>query len=125
MKKNNKICNTCSSVYTYCPSCSAFDNYPTWMIMWCSENCKNIYFTASSFLANEISPAEAQRRFSEADLSKKDLFKDAIKKAINISMPQEKAIVATQEETAEKVQKKAKSSVKIKTRAEVENLNSD
>lgn len=125
MKKNNKICNTCSSVYTYCPSCPAFDNYPTWMTMWCSENCKNIYFTASSFLAKEITAEEAQRRFSEADLSKKDLFKEAVKRAIDIAMPQENAIEEIQVVNAEEIPKKIKSSIKIKNRAKAENLNSD
>lgn len=93
--------------------------------MWCSENCKNIYFTASSFLAKEITAEEAQRRFSEADLSKKDLFKEAVKRAIDIAMPQENAIEEIQVVNAEEIPKKIKSSIKIKTRAKAENLNSD
>lgn len=49
MATNNKICVVCGTPYRYCNDCREFLNYPTWMSMFCSEECFNSYEVMSSF----------------------------------------------------------------------------
>ena len=49
MAKNNKICVVCNTPYRYCNDCREFLNYPSWMSMFCSEECLRSYEIMSSY----------------------------------------------------------------------------
>lgn len=60
MATNNKICVVCGTPYRYCNDCREFLNYPTWMSMFCSEECFNSYEVMSSYENGKIDKEEAK-----------------------------------------------------------------
>ena len=82
-KKNNKVCICCSKEYSYCNRCKDFILYPTWMNIFHDKNCREIFNTASAYLACEITKEEAKARFDACDLSNINSLKSKIVETIN------------------------------------------
>ncbi len=83
MAKNNKTCVCDGTRYSYCPHCSADNSKPSWMNMFCSENCKNLFQAATDYYAGELTPSEAKVIVENADLSNKENFKPSVQKFID------------------------------------------
>lgn len=81
--KENKICAVCHGEYLYCPSCKKDENKPTWMFVFCSENCHDIYEITSTYSKNDITAKEAKNRLDKLDISKLENFGDSYKKIIS------------------------------------------
>ena len=94
MEKKTRICSVCGSSYTFCPRCNEDRDKPNWYFAFCSENCKNIYDTASKFEDGRISGEEAYKSLKELDLSRKEFFgysyKESIKKINKFKKTQKK-----------------------------------
>lgn len=74
--KKNKTCIVCSKKYAYCNNCEEHRNLEYWHAIYCSNNCKKLFETASDYWAGAITKEEAKEQFSKCDLSyKKDLHK--------------------------------------------------
>lgn len=69
MAKLNRKCIICGTRYSYCPHCSEDANKPTWMAIFCGENCKDIYTTLDDFRDGRISKEDAQTVLNGLDLS--------------------------------------------------------
>nr|WP_270248912.1 hypothetical protein [Coprococcus catus] len=69
MAKLNRKCIICGTRYSYCPHCSEDANKPTWMAIFCGENCKDIYTTLDDFRDGRISREDAQIVLNGLDLS--------------------------------------------------------
>lgn len=82
-KKNNRKCICCSEEYRYCNSCAEDRMKPVWYTLYHNENCKNVFNTASDYLANAITKEEAKEKFDKCDLSYKDKMHHKIVEAIN------------------------------------------
>ena len=82
-KKNNRKCICCSTEYRYCNSCSEDRTKPVWYTIYHNENCKNIFNTASDYLAGAITKEEARQKFDACDLSYKNKLHNKIVEAIN------------------------------------------
>ena len=82
-KKNNRKCICCSTEYRYCNSCSEDRTKPAWYAIYHNENCKNIFNTASDYLAGLITKEEAKQKFDACDLSYKNKLHNKIVEAIN------------------------------------------
>ena len=82
-RKFNKTCIVCGEKYSYCNSCKEHTIYPTWMNIFHNENCKNVFNTASAYLAGTITKEEAKTRFDACDMSYKENLKSDIVNAIN------------------------------------------
>ena len=83
MAKLNKTCAVCGTKYSYCPVCSADASKPSWMNMFCSENCKNLFQAATDYYAGELTPGKAKAIVRKSDLSNKINFKPSVQKFIN------------------------------------------
>lgn len=68
--KANKKCCVCGTAYAYCPTCVSDRNKPTWMNMFCSEECLNIYNVCASFVAGKINVNSANKKLAMVDLTK-------------------------------------------------------
>ena len=80
--KQNKICKVCGTKYSFCPSCSgtlAADKYKS---MFCSENCRNIFYTCSRYNVGAIDKNKAKSILSDLDLSNRSNFSEKIKSDI-------------------------------------------
>lgn len=81
--KNNKTCAVCHGEYSYCPNCKKDENKPTWMFVFCSENCHDIYKITSAYGRKDIIAKEAKDRLDKLDLSKLANFGESYKKVIS------------------------------------------
>lgn len=83
MIKLNKTCVICGNKYSYCPSCGADHNKPSWMASFCSENCKNIYDVVARYGMKKINVDEAIEILNTCDLSSKPRFTTSTQRLID------------------------------------------
>lgn len=61
MASKNRTCLACSTKYSYCPNCGGADRLkPTWYAEFCSEDCKELWLTATKFNMGLLTKQEAQ-----------------------------------------------------------------
>ena len=82
-KKNNRKCVCCSTEYRYCNTCNEDKTKPAWYAIYHNKNCKDIFNTASDYLAGVITKEEAKQKFDACDLSYKHKLHNKIVEAIN------------------------------------------
>lgn len=68
MAKLNRTCGICRKKYSYCPSCAADEKKPTWMAIFCSENCRELYNVITNYKSNIISKEDAFIKVNSLDL---------------------------------------------------------
>lgn len=81
--KDNKTCAVCYSGYHYCPNCRDDKDKPTWMFVFCSENCHDIYMTTSAYANKKITAKEAKDKLDKLDISKYDNFGESYKTIVS------------------------------------------
>ena len=78
MLRDNKTCILCKNLYTFCNRCEEFDHLPRWMALYCSNNCREIFMTATNYKAGEITKEQAIERLSKCDLSDKKQYHQSV-----------------------------------------------
>lgn len=117
MAKNNKICVVCNTPYRYCNNCSDFINYPSWMSMFCSEECIDAYQIMSDFENNKISKEQAKIKLIKyIDSGKYKNYQRTFKASYEKIMG-ENEIEKPQEEVKEEIK------VKDQTNTDIKNFN--
>lgn len=82
--KSNRTCLVCGNKYYYCSGhCQESLNKPSWMAIYCSENCRTLFQGATDYKAGEITKEQAKEIIDKADLSNMSNFKESIQKFIN------------------------------------------
>ena len=110
-RKNNRKCICCSVEYRYCNTCNEDKMKPAWHTIYHNENCKDIFNTASDYLAGAITKEEARQKFDACDLSYKHKLHNKIVEAINdvygvkVEVKNE-PVVEIKEEVVEKTESK-------------------
>lgn len=79
-EKNNVKCVICGKEYHYCNSCDS--HKPSWMMSFCSDNCRRIYNVASCYNAKTIDGERALDEVKQLDISKIENFSNATKRII-------------------------------------------
>lgn len=69
MAKLNRTCCICKKKYSYCPTCMADAKKPTWMILFCGENCRDLYNVLNDYNYKLLSKEEAFDKLKGLDLS--------------------------------------------------------
>lgn len=85
---NNRVCKVCGKEYEYCPSCPKDRNKKKFMIMFCGDNCHDIFNTCSAFNMNMIDKDEAKSKLMNLDISNKKRFTKQIQNDIDNIMKQ-------------------------------------
>ena len=68
--KNNRKCILCGTEYSYCGSgCRGDAGKPTWMKLYCSDNCRNIFTALNNYNFNLIDKTQAHELLAACDLS--------------------------------------------------------
>ena len=111
-KNNNRKCICCSTEYRYCNSCSEDRTKPAWYAIYHNENCKDIFNTASDYLAGAITKEEAKQKFDACDLSYKYKLHNKITEAINAVYGEKteiknESVVEIKEEVVENTENKS------------------
>ena len=91
MVKNNKRCVACGIKYSYCPDCSRADSLkPTWHNDFCSEPCKDLWFTLARYNMNRITKSEAKSTILELDLNPIESYSQFVQRDYAKVMAEEK-----------------------------------
>ena len=111
MAKINRTCIACHKKYSYCGTCAADANKPTWMAIFCCENCRNLYNTINDYRHKLLSKEEAYKKLKELKLSSAEelpkSFKESfdeimreevkVKKVVEVKIPKETVIEESNE----------------------------
>ena len=127
MAKLNRTCGICRKKYSYCPSCAVDANKPTWMAIFCCDNCRDIYNAINDYEYKLLSKEEAFDKLSKLDLSCKNELPKDFRKTLDEIMEEivEKSVcIEKQSENEELVEEKIvnekaiekQESVKVKKR---------
>lgn len=106
MPKANRICKTCGTAYFYCNNCGKKDTNPQWMLMWDTENCKNVFEIVSNYAQKVYTKAVAKKKLSKCDLSKLYTFKENIRALIEEINAEDKVETKASETTETKAETK-------------------
>lgn len=77
MSKYRK-CVVCGNTYRYCPNCAEFKSLESWHNLYCSENCKKINYLYRDYNSGK----KVKKELKKCDLSRKDAFREDIKKML-------------------------------------------
>lgn len=91
MANLNRVCKSCGSKYSYCPTCSVDANKPKWMTMFDCEDCKKVFDIATMFNLGKIDKADAKSKLGNVNMNKK--FTDTIQHDIDTIMDEPKVNV--------------------------------
>lgn len=69
MAKVNRTCIVCHKKYSYCGTCAADINKPTWMAVFCCENCRTLYNTINDYRRGSLSKEKAADILNKLDHS--------------------------------------------------------
>lgn len=97
----NRKCLSCATNYSYCPNCAGADRVaPAWKAEFCSEECKDLWFTATKFNMNMISKDEAKDIISSLNLKPIDNYVSCVQRDYNKIMTEEKKTRKNQKKIA-------------------------
>lgn len=100
---NNRVCGICKKSYKYCPSCAADAHRPTWMAVFCSENCREIYNVLDDCRYRSLSKKEAYERLSVVDLSYTDKLPGYFKETLDEILEEGKEKISVEEVILEEI----------------------
>lgn len=103
MAKLNRACGICKTKYSYCPTCAADAHKPTWMAVFCSENCREIYNVLDDCRYRSLSKKEAYERLSVVDLSCTDKLPGYFKETLDEILEEGKEKVNVEEVISEEI----------------------
>lgn len=90
MVKSRK-CIACGTKYSYCPDCSRADSLkPTWYNDFCSESCKDLWFTLTRYNMDRITKSEAKSTILELDLKPIESYSQFVQRDYAKVMAEEK-----------------------------------
>lgn len=93
MSSKKRTCFVCRENYSYCPNCSNDAGKPTWMFVFCSELCHDVYDILNNRSFEYINDLEAKKLLLKLDLDKKEFspeLKEEIDKILKTKEPETK-----------------------------------
>lgn len=78
MGKFDRTCVVCGKHYEYCTNCDRFLNYPTFMTMYCSKECVDLFDVLSRFEAGQTSKEDAQKVLQGMDQNKMKMLRNSM-----------------------------------------------
>ena len=128
-KRKTRICSVCRDSYQYCPSCAVDAHKPTWMFIFCCENCRSIYNTINDYRYNLLSKEDAAKNLKVLDLSCIDQLIPDFRQLVDEILLEDQPMMAAEEITTlivenEQVQQEEKP-VKIRKRKYTKLINEE
>lgn len=86
-----RTCIVCGKKYNYCPHCRSYNPYETWRMIYCSNNCRNVFHIFDDYRANKVDAKEAYEKISKYNLDNlTDLVNDTVKEIVKKGKPKKK-----------------------------------
>ena len=80
MGKRDRVCICCNEKYQYCPTCGNDRVKPTWMAEFCSEDCKNLWETATKYNMQMLNKADAKAAIEKLVLNAKSVYVECVQR---------------------------------------------
>lgn len=98
---NERICKCCGKEYKYCPNCKRYIDLPQWMLLFDSDECKDVFNAVSGYnmgVFGKEKVKEALDKYGVTDLGK---YKESISSVLTNLFAEEQ--VAEVSETIEEI----------------------
>lgn len=92
MGKFDRTCVVCGKHYEYCTNCDRFLNYPTYMTMYCSKECVDLFDVLSRFEAGQTSKEDAQKVLQGMNQNKMKMLKNSMANTYKKIMAEDKPV---------------------------------
>ena len=97
MGKFDRTCVVCGKHYEYCTNCDRFLNYPTFMTMYCSKECVDLFDVLSRFEAGQTSKEDAQKVLQGMDQNKMKMLKNSMANTYKKIMAEDESVEMEEE----------------------------
>lgn len=97
MGKFDRTCVVCGKHYEYCTNCDRFLNYPTFMAMYCSKECVDLFDILSRFEAGQTSKEDAQTVLRGMDQNKIKMLKNSMANSYKKIMTEDDSVEVKEE----------------------------
>lgn len=97
MGKFDRTCVVCGKHYEYCTNCDRFLNYPTFMAMYCSKECVDLFDILSRFEAGQTSKEDAQTVLRGMDQNKIKMLKNSMANSYKKIMTEDESVEVKEE----------------------------
>ena len=82
--RKNRQCICCSAEYSYCPDCGGHDRFKeSWYSTFCSEDCKDLWLTATKFNMGMLEKQDAKDIISALNLKDKSEYVECVQRDLN------------------------------------------
>lgn len=86
----NKTCLCCHSRFRYCPDCSVIDRLkPSWASEFCSEDCMQIWTTATKYNLGKLTKPEAKSIISALTLKPIEQYARCVQRDLGVILTEE------------------------------------
>ena len=84
---SKRVCRTCGATYDYCPGCAKSAGKPEWMLLWDSEECKNVFESLTAYNLEKLDAEGVKDALKEAGVTSYDKYVPRIRKQLQKIVP--------------------------------------
>lgn len=95
-KKPNRTCLVCGKKYYFCNSCGSKD--PSYKMIFCSDECRNLFHDCTEFNDGKISVDEFLNRLKKYNLENVDSYDASVRKIIDTAMNKKNKVLKIEAE---------------------------
>lgn len=114
MARYDKNCAVCGKLYQYCTNCDQFASYPTYMAMFCSQECVDLLDILPQFKSGVISKADTKELIKNYPAEKAKMLKGSLAAAYA-------EVMAEDDKESAEPKDEPKPSIKEQTDSEIAN----
>ena len=90
MATNNRTCLCCSAKFSFCPNCSGADRLKEpWHAEFCSETCKDLWYTATRYNMQKLTKQEAQDIIKSLPLKPASEYVACVQRDLDVILKEE------------------------------------
>lgn len=78
MENKKRKCFSCGAEYKYCPMCYKDKDKPTWMFLFDTDRCNDVFSSINSYTSGEISKEEVIKILSKYDMSDFSIYNQGL-----------------------------------------------
>lgn len=84
---NMRVCRACGKEYEYCPNCGKYNLSEKWRVLFCSEECRDVFDVISSYNMGMTNKEGVQRILTKYHCNDTDKFVPSIQNKIKGIIP--------------------------------------
>ena len=101
MAQSKRKCLSCGCEYDYCPHCDKDRHKPTWMFVFHSEQCKDVFSILEQYGRQDLTKYQAKTELSKYDLSDISMYTEGMRSQLTEIFTEEKVEAKTKAKKVE------------------------